>query len=199
MNVPGDHLGNHILTQKMITAGNWIKSDSDDDQGILIDGLGRVGINKIPSAQLDVSGSINFSGELLQNGQPFETSKWISNGTDICFNGGNVGIGTAPSTSYNLDVAGKIRATEVQIEHLDKWYDCVFEQDYPLKSLDEVKSFVDHNGHLPEVPSEAEVMKNGIIIGEMNSILLKKLEELTLYTIRQQQEIDALKKVLEDK
>jgi hypothetical protein len=107
-----------------------------------------------------------------------------------------VGIGTTSTNGYLLAVAGKIRSTEVTIEHIDDWYDCVFEEDYPLTPLAEIEQFVKQNKHLPEVPSEAEVKANGIDLGEMNAILLKKIEELTLHVIQQQKEIDALKQAI---
>ncbi len=61
----------------------------------------------------------------------------------------------------------------------------------PLK---EVEKFIAQNNHLPNIPSATEVVKNGIAMDEMVSKLLEKVEELTLYTIQQQREIDALKK-----
>jgi|GEM_PF-718868 len=110
---------------------------------------------------------------------------------------GDVGIGTTETGIYKLAVAGSIRAEEVQIEHLDKWYDCVFENDYNLPSLSDIEAFVKENKHLPEVPSEEDVMEQGINLGEMNAILLKKVEELTLHLIEQQKQIEELKKALQ--
>ena len=69
----------------------------------------------------------------------------------------------------------------------------MFDQDYALKSLGEVKSFIQENNHLPDVPSEKEVTESGIDLAKMDAILLQKIEELTLYTIKQQSEIEALK------
>ena len=59
----------------------------------------------------------------------------------------------------------------------------MFEPDYKLTSLDEIKNYIDQNKHLPEVPSAKEMEKNGVQLGEMNMLLLKKIEELTLYVI----------------
>jgi hypothetical protein len=105
--------------------------------------------------------------------------------------GGNVGIGTGPQTDYPLAVNGTIRAKEVKVEA--NWADFVFEEDYQLKPLEEVEEFVKENKHLPDIPSEEEVEKEGISVGEMNAKLLQKIEELMLYTIKQQKEIDRLK------
>lgn len=77
------------------------------------------------------------------------------------------------------------------------WADYVFEDNYNLRSLEEVKEYIDINGHLPEVPSTAEVTENGIDVGEMNTILLKKVEELTLYLLEQDVKIKSLENSIE--
>jgi hypothetical protein len=64
--------------------------------------------------------------------------------------------------------------------------DYVFEPDYKLPELNELKAYVDKNHHSPEIPSAAAMAKDGITLGEMNMKLLKKVEELTLYLIEQQ-------------
>ncbi len=70
--------------------------------------------------------------------------------------------------------------------------DYVFDADYPLRPLAEVQAFIDENSHLPEVPSEAEIRANGVDMTEMQMVLLKKVEELTLYTLEQDAMIAAL-------
>lgn len=76
------------------------------------------------------------------------------------------------------------------------WADYVFKESYKLKPLDEVQSHIDEFGHLPNVPSELEIHENGVDLGEMNKILLEKIEELTLYTLEQQKELNDLKEKL---
>ncbi len=94
----------------------------------------------------------------------------------------NVGIGTSnPDNNYRLAVNGKIRAKEIVVE--TGWADFVFEKDYKLKTLEEVETFIQNNGHLPDIPSAKEVAENGVKVGEMESKLLQKIEELTLYMI----------------
>lgn len=93
----------------------------------------------------------------------------------------NVGIGTQNPGSYKLAVNGKIRAKEIVVE--TGWSDYVFEEDYDLKPLSEVKAFIDENGHLPDVPSASEIAENGVSVGESQEILLRKIEELTLHVI----------------
>lgn len=106
---------------------------------------------------------------------------------------GNVGIGTTNPQGYKLAVNGKILAKEIKIELSVPSSDYVFEPDYPLMPLGELEQFVASKKHLPEVPSAEEFSKNGYSIGEMDDLLLRKIEELTLYIIQQQKEIDALK------
>jgi hypothetical protein len=109
---------------------------------------------------------------------------------------GHVGVGTPGSAAYEFEVGGKIRATEVVVEPA-WWADYVFENTYPLMSLGEVEKYIDQFGHLPNIPSEATVVEQGISLGNMNRVLLEKIEELTLHLIRQQKEIDELKKKVE--
>ena len=112
---------------------------------------------------------------------------------------GNVGIGTI-DPAYKLEVNGTIRSKEVKVE-ASPWPDYVFEDDYDLRSLEETEAFIKENKHLPEIPSAKEIEANGVELGEMNMLLLKKIEELTLHQIEmmkiiqaQQQEIEDLKK-----
>ncbi len=112
---------------------------------------------------------------------------------------GNVGIGISGpeeklEVAGNLKVYAKIEANEIEVMEMKQWEDKVFEESYNLASLSEVEGFIKENGHLPEIPSEANVLENGYNMGEMDAMLLKKIEELTLYVIEQQKEIDELKK-----
>lgn len=114
----------------------------------------------------------------------------------IHFNG-NVGIGTI-NPQAKLDVRGAISATEVKVQILTG-ADHVFNKDYNLKSLSEVKAFVEENKHLPEIPSEKEMRDNGLNMNEFQIKLLQKVEELTLYVIKQDEEIKKLKEILSAK
>lgn len=94
---------------------------------------------------------------------------------------GNVGIGTANPGGWKLAVNGFIRATEIRVE--TGWADFVFDKGYDLPNLEEVEAHIKEKGHLKDIPSAEEVAQNGIHLGEMNSKLLQKIEELTLYMI----------------
>jgi hypothetical protein len=79
---------------------------------------------------------------------------------------------------------------------MNGWSDDVFCLSYRLRSLNEVEAYVNRHHHLPGVPSENEVLKNGQDIGEMNRILLEKVEELTLYLVEERKQVESLKKRL---
>ena len=114
---------------------------------------------------------------------------------------GEVGIGTAtPPNGYKLAVNGKVIAESMTIKLQGSWPDYVFHQNYSLIPLADVKTYIDQNHHLPEIPPAKDLEKNGLNLGEMNMLLTKKIEEMTLYLITidkmlkdQQKEIDQLK------
>lgn len=108
------------------------------------------------------------------------------------FGNGRVGIGTTSTGTHRLAVEGTIGAREVKVE-TGTWSDFVFNGNYKLRSLHEVEHFIQEYKHLPDVPSEKEVIENGIELGKMDANLLQKIEELTLYIIQQQKEIESLK------
>lgn len=109
---------------------------------------------------------------------------------------GSSNITIPAGSTYKLAVSGGILTEKVRvaINGTDFWADYVFEPTFKLKSLKEVEKFIKENKHLPDVPSTSDVTKNGIDLAETQAILLQKVEELTLYIIQQQKEIDKLKK-----
>lgn len=103
---------------------------------------------------------------------------------------------TIPAGSgYKLAVSGGILTEKVRVATSGTafWADYVFDKSFKLKSLKEVENFIKENKHLPDVPSTADVTKNGLDLAETQALLLQKIEELTLYVIQQQKEIDKLK------
>lgn len=104
---------------------------------------------------------------------------------------GNVGIGTT-SPNYKLEVSGIVRANTFNAVS-PPWSDFVFESSYDLITLNELENFIQQNKHLPDIPSEKEVKELGINLAEMDAKLLQKVEELTLYIIQQNKEIEKMK------
>lgn len=109
---------------------------------------------------------------------------------------GYVGIGTAVPKEM-LSVNGKMRAHELKVETTG-WPDYVFKPDYDLLSLEDLEAFVQTNGHLPEVPKAEDAEADGVWVGEMNKVLLKKIEELTLHLIKQEKKIKYLDSALSE-
>ena len=120
---------------------------------------------------------------------------------------GNVGIGTTNAGVYKLAVNGNIKAKKITVTQTG-WPDYVFDKNYSLMPLHQVEKFIETNKHLPGVPSAKEVEDKGVNLGDNQALLLKKIEELTLYLIEikktndrmqekialQEKEIDILKK-----
>ena len=136
--------------------------------------IGNLG-TYLPEHKFVVSGSAKIEGNIL---------------TDT-----NIGIGTSNFTdgadTYRLSVKGKVRAEEVKV--YNTWADYVFSPAYELPSLKQVESYIAQNGHLPNVPSAKEITEKGLRLGEMAKIQQEKIEELTLYLIQQNKEIEELK------
>lgn len=117
----------------------------------------------------------------------------------VILNSGSVCLGTTiEATGYRLNVNGKVICTEVRVEALANWPDYVFGDNYHLMTLDELEHSIKSNGHLPGLPSASQVQSSGFELGDMQRILLEKVEELTLYTIEQNKQISDLQKKVSD-
>jgi hypothetical protein len=132
------------------------------------------------------SGTTNFG---------FVIAPWAySNGGIRMDKNGSVGIGTynTGDAGYRLFVETGIRTRKITVDQ-STWPDYVFHPSYALPSLSSVATYIRDNGHLPDVPSADSVAKNGVDLGNNQAALLRKIEELTLYTIDQQQQVEELK------
>ena len=137
----------------------------------------------------------------LFNEQAPVASGWQTNYQNLYINDGKVVIGSQePMPGYDLSVKGKIAAEEIKVT-ADGWPDFVFSNEYDLMTLNEVEKYILSNSHLPEIPSQSQVLKWGVELGDLNSKLIQKIEELTLYLIQEnkelkvhREEIDKLKK-----
>jgi hypothetical protein len=110
---------------------------------------------------------------------------------------GNMRIGTLAAdgnfAGYKLSVDGDIICKR-QVVQISSWSDYVFAPNYNLKPLSEVATYIAANKHLPNMPSETEIVKTGLDLGEIQKLQQAKIEELTLYLIAMQKELDELKK-----
>jgi hypothetical protein len=118
---------------------------------------------------------------------------------------GKVSIGNlkadGPYANYMLSVDGDIISKKLVVQ-ISNWADYVFDEDYNLPSLESVNSYISKNNHLPEMPSELTIKKNGLEVGEMLKMQQQKIEELTLYLIKQDKALKNLQskiKTLENK
>ena len=114
----------------------------------------------------------------------FPNGSWNENGNVL------IGKTSQTNTNYKLDVAGKVRADEITVNTTGA--DFVFEDGYLLRPLHEVEAFIKENKHLPDVAPAKTMQENGVSVGEMNAKLLQKIEELTLYLIKKENEIKYL-------
>jgi len=130
------------------------------------------------------------------SGLKVQTSYWNGSNVETITSltltpGGNLGIGIT-NPKNKLDVNGTIHSQEVKVD-MNGWSDFVFKKEYNLPTLQEVEKHIADKGHLENIPSEQEVLQNGINLGEMNAKLLQKIEEMTLYMIEMKKEIELLK------
>jgi hypothetical protein len=155
---------------------------------------GYLGIGTLnPTAQFHTTGSVRFAG-LTQDST--QTQVLVSDAS------GNLYLRSVSSLAANdiirssLAVNGPIKAQRLTLSPSD-WPDYVFDSAYRLQPLSEVENYIREKHHLPGVAAAAEVQKNGTDVGDTQTVLLKKIEELTLYTIEQKQEIELLKKEMD--
>lgn len=119
-----------------------------------------------------------------------------TNGADRVYvdNAGNVSIGTtAVANGYKVSVAGKVMCEELRVQLRASWPDYVFNNNYKLLPLAELKTFIEKNNHLPNIPKASVIEKEGMEVGDMQKKMMQKIEELTLYILDLQKQIDDLK------
>ncbi len=123
----------------------------------------------------------------------------LGNNTILNEQGGDVGIGTSETRGFKLAVNGPAIFTKAVVKLYVNWPDYVFNRNYRLKSLKEVEKFIKVHKHLPGVPTAKEVQQKGIDVGDNQAILLKKIEELTLYLIELNKRIEGLEVKVKEK
>jgi hypothetical protein len=165
------------------------------DGNVLIKGIGN--FQNGTEAVLYLGDNANYIKNVFGAGIRIGTYCWDApQGRDVIAinNCGNVGIGTVNPGNSKLAVEGRIVAREVKVT-VAAFPDFVFEKNYHLTSIHDLEKFISKNKHLPEIPSASEVnAAGGIDVGDMQTKLLQKIEEQTLYIISLQQQIDELQK-----
>lgn len=111
--------------------------------------------------------------------------------------GGNVSIGTTDAKGYKLAVNGSVIATSMTVKLNAAWPDYVFEKDYSLLSLNELEQYLLKNKHLPDMPSAKEIETTGQNLGQINSKLVKNVEELTLHLIEKDKQLQQQQKMID--
>ncbi|BFP40639.1 hypothetical protein FGF1_14840 [Flavobacteriaceae bacterium GF1] len=182
----GDGRGNLILFGDGSNGGGWQSS---------IKWSGRDGFNSSTSSgtRLNAEIGIDNVGSYGRADLVFKTKGSYDSAIPTekmrILQNGNLGIGTT-TPDAKLTVKGDIHAEEVKVDLNVPAPDYVFKEGYDLKSLQEVQDYIKEHGHLPNIPSAQEMEENGIELGGMNMKLLEKIEELTLYVLQQEEELD---------
>lgn len=168
-----------------------VKSPSGSTLGITAGGS----TNKVIGMQHDGTAGI-ISTTTLNGATEYTPLKFLTAGLTrlTIFENGFVGIGVSSTPTAELTVGGKIHAREVKVNvSAGGAPDYVFGDSYYLRPLSEVSLFINQYHHLPEVPPAVEMEKEGVNLSDMNMLLLKKVEELTLYLIDQNEKIEEMK------
>jgi hypothetical protein len=211
---PKPILGGSIDFQVVRTANCWTRPMGDisfkikDDTKLIVKGRnGLVGVNTTdPKRQLDVNGDIAAKNLFIDN---IVSVPW-SYACQINVNRDDTKafvVEKNNNTVFSILGNGVVNAKKIYAEAFEvtpnamtiTWYDHVFAQDYKLRSLSELETFIKQNNHLPEIPSAKEVEENGINLGEMQAKLLLKVEELTLYIIALEKQVKELQQKVNEK
>ncbi len=172
-----------------------IRSDADSSATLY---LQPYAWNAATNAQIWMGNKNNGISADYGTGMVYHTeNNHVFEGGSVFVTNGSVGIGTNQTNGYKLAVNGKILAEEIKVMEDVPGSDYVFEKNYHLLNLTDLEKYVQKNKHLPEVKSAEEFKNQGYKIGEMDDVLLRKIEELTLYTIKQQKMIEKQAKILE--
>ena len=171
-----------------VSGGIKINGNSGESIGLQAwDGVGNM------LFQLKRGGTSGNDAELVGwDGITFSTNHTAGNVKMRMDVNGNVGIGTTSPTE-KLSVDGNIKTKKLIVTQ-NGWSDYVFNDGYHLRPLTQVANFIKENKHLPDVPTAKDVEKNGVDVGATQALLLKKIEELTLYMIEQDKRIEKLEK-----
>lgn len=161
-------------------------------------GVGNMHLGKYtPWLGVSDNRKINFGdGDFVYVGEVGNDDRLELRAQSFNFKAGDVFIGTndfVKGSGYKLRVGGKIYSEEVRVQLQANWPDYVFEKNYKRLSINELEKYVTEHKHLPNIPSSEDIEKNGQHLGEVQRLMLEKIEELSLYIIELKKEIDVLK------
>ena len=182
-----------------IHSNGSIEITKDVGIGIQNQGNGRLELKQLVDSsngglRIIQSTSGNESGRIYMDGSNnFNMTRAGQTGLSLLHSGG-LAIYELTSIDDDLIVEGNIETKKVKVTATPGSVpDYVFKSNYKLRSLSDLESYIKANSHLPNVPSAKEVETNGQDVGEMQLKLLEKIEELTLYVIEQNKEMQAMK------
>lgn len=160
-----------------------IKSDANEDAGIILETstLSNTSYLQFINANYSISCTKDKGMHILSKNDNISIhSDFLSMNTKV---GINVTDNYIENYDFALAVSGGILTNEILIKEVSEWYDFVFDDDYELLPLKELEAYIEINGHLPDIPSSDEVKNDGYNMVVLDALLLKKIEELTIYTI----------------
>lgn len=203
---PGDGLswsGSNINVDPTIAGSglNWSGASIDVNPSIAGSGLGWSGSSIDIAPTIAGLGLVWNAGTGILSVDSDVVNNWQKSvGDDLSYTAGHVGIGTSAKVDYALVVEGEVLSDRVKVLlDLTAVPDYVFAKDYKLLSLEELEAYVTKEKHLPNVPSAAEIAKEGMDVGQMNMLLLEKVEELTLHLIEQNKSLKSKEEAMKIK
>lgn len=190
-----------LIVNGDVSLANYFPTGATGNPGNGFNGIEILGNDQVPTrrgitSDADPNGNLNFYINSNQTPSAFKFKNGLTNTSLVSiYADGRTAIGdTYVPSGYMLSVNGAIVTTEVLIKLRPSWPDYVFSKEYKLMSLYKLEDYINKHSHLPNIPSAQEIKTNGLSTGEILSKQMEKIEELTLYMIEMQKQIDQLKK-----
>jgi hypothetical protein len=188
---------NGFLNDLVVSNNGWVGIGTENPQTRLtIDGGSDVGNGSGGYLQLGLTTGLNIgidNNEIQARSNGGVSRIVLNNG------GGAVQVGSAVTpTGYSFSVNGKAICEELKIQASSNWPDYVFNENYSLLNLDELRHYINIHKHLPNIPKASMIEQNGIEVGDMQKRMMEKIEELTLYVLQLEEKYNLVKSELED-
>lgn len=175
-----------------------VRSDANENAGLILEPTNKTDMAFLQIYDANHKISVNNDGGM----------SFVSQNDKMNFDASNIRINAKVAINtteeflkddnYALAVSGGILTTEVLVKEVTEWYDFVFDDDYKLISIRELEEYIVEEGHLPDMPSDDDVLREGYNMVEMDGLLLKKIEELTLYTIKLNNLVEKQQEIIEN-